>query len=111
MKREISTGSNPKIQIPRSNHSQLPNPKAKSQVTKSQAGRFAFGIWPLGVVGAWDLVLGISPEAHRKNASGSPPSTGMTCPVVLALWSPARKRIALAQSAGRIGRRVMVRRA
>ena len=50
-------------------------------------------------------------KGYRRNASGSPPSTGMTWPVVLALWSPARKQIALALSSGRIGRRVIVRRA
>ena len=63
--------SNPKLQIPSSNHSQLPNPKAKSQRSQSQIqnlGReglvvwelgFTFGPWELGVVGIWSLELGI----------------------------------------------------
>src|SRR6516225_144514 len=46
---------------------------------------------------------------HRKKASRSPPSTGITCPVVLALESPASQTIALAQSYGRIGSLVSVR--
>ena len=46
---------------------------------------------------------------YRRNASGSPPSTGMTWPVVFALASPASQQIAFAQSIGRIGRRVIVR--
>ncbi len=49
--------------------------------------------------------------SYLRKASGNPPSTGMTWPVVLALWSPASQQIALALSIGRIGRRVMVRRA
>src|SRR5687767_12980133 len=76
--------SNPKLQAPNPNHSQLPNPKAKSQGQiprpnpKAQiprarardarmAGAFGwdfgawkfFGSWELGVVGIWDLELGI----------------------------------------------------
>ncbi len=49
--------------------------------------------------------------SYLRKASGNPPSTGITWPVVLALWSPASQQIALALSIGRIGRRVMVRRA
>ena len=48
-------------------------------------------------------------DDQRRNASGRPPSTGMTWPVVFALASPASQQIALAQSCGRIGRRVIVR--
>ena len=63
---------------------------------------------------AWRVTCS-KPEAgigpHRRNASGSPPSTGMTWPVVFALWSPASQQMALALSIGRIGRRVIVRRA
>ena len=40
---------------------------------------------------------------HRRNASVSPPSTGMMWPVVQCDLGPARKRIASAQSAGSIG--------
>ena len=58
-----------------------------------------------------DLLIFCEPAGagYRRNASGSPPSTGMTWPVVFALASPASQQIALAQSCGRIGRRVIVR--
>ena len=55
------------------------------------------------------VFLTVLEEAYRRNASGSPPSTGMTWPVVFALASPASQQIAFAQSTGRIGRRVIVR--
>ena len=51
----------------------------------------------------------VSGPFYRKNASVSPPSTGMMCPVVLALSSLASHTMAFAQSLGRIGRRVSVR--
>ena len=46
---------------------------------------------------------------QRRNASLRPPSTGITCPVVRALCSPASQRIAAAQNSGVIGRLVKVR--
>ena len=55
------------------------------------------------------LAAAVARSVYRRNASGSPPSTGMTWPVVFALWSPASQQIALALSIGRIGRRVIVR--
>ena len=48
-------------------------------------------------------------QATVRTPRGDPPSTGITCPVVFALWSPASQQIAFAQSDGRIGRRVIVR--
>lgn len=40
---------------------------------------------------------------QRRKASGNPPSTGIRCPDVQRDFSPARNRIASAQSAGSIG--------
>jgi hypothetical protein len=61
--------TNPKIQIPNPNHSQLPNPKTtlKLQVVRLEHRGWEYvwalgvglGIWALGVVGIWDLELGI----------------------------------------------------
>ena len=48
-------------------------------------------------------------STYRMNASGNPPSTGITCPVVFALASPASQQMAFAQSRGRIGSPVIVR--
>jgi hypothetical protein len=48
---------------------------------------------------------------QRRNASGTPPSTGIICPVVFALSSLASQTMAFAQSRGKIGCCVMVRRA
>jgi hypothetical protein len=42
-------------------------------------------------------------NAHRKNASGKPPSTGMIWPVVQRERGLARNKMASAQSAGSIG--------
>ena len=56
----------PKIQIPSSNHSQLPTPKGRLEVGRRAFGvaevGSSVGIWELGVVGAWDLELGISSQ-------------------------------------------------
>jgi hypothetical protein len=65
------------------------------------------GLWEERIVVAGDEQR----DRQRRNASGSPPSTGMTWPVVLPLWSPASQQIAFVQSTGRMGRRVIVRRA
>jgi hypothetical protein len=48
-------------------------------------------------------VLRVGTTAHRRNASGKPPSTGIRCPVVQRVCAPARKRIARAQSSGSMG--------
>ena len=47
--------------------------------------------------------LGVGTTAHRRNASGKPPSTGIKCPVVQRVCEPARKRMARAQSSGSMG--------
>ena len=53
------TVTNPKLQIPNPNHAQPPNPKAATIGGLVWDLGVGFGIWQLGVVGAWDLELGI----------------------------------------------------
>ena len=50
-----------------------------------------------------------TPAAYRRKASGKPPSTGITCPVVRVLCSPASHTMAAAQASGVTGRLVKVR--
>jgi predicted nucleic acid-binding protein len=65
--------------------------------------------------GNGDVAITYENQALAGIAAGSedqfviPPSTGITCPVVFALASPASQQMAFAQSCGRIGWRVIVR--
>jgi hypothetical protein len=81
--------TNPQSSIANSRISNLQSPIAKSAIGNCQSAI----------------------EHYLRKPSVNPPSTGMTCPVVFALCSPASQQMALAQSMGRIGRRVIVRRA
>ena len=96
--------------------SEVERSRPSTGATRASSGRIAIAACVRS--SEWDSAASIQVSSRaarapldpqRRNASGSPPSTGITWPVVLALWSPASQQIAFAQSAGRIGRRVIVR--
>ena len=68
-RRSCGEVSNPKLQIPSSNHSQLPNPKAKRK-SKSRSGAvtgLGFGAWDLAwirVGSGWSLGFGLGIAEH-----------------------------------------------
>ena len=64
---------NPKLQIPSSNHSQLPNPKRmpKSQLPTPHGHLDSEHPWDLAVGSGWDLELGIWDLTYLLNTAGS----------------------------------------